>query len=77
MEARQLLADVTATATLPTSTSLVGRNCGGLNLPVGGVISMPNGELVTLTAAAAFKPVCTPVTPPRNHRERRRRVRDN
>jgi hypothetical protein len=25
---------------------------------------MPNGELVTLTAAAAFKPVCTPVAPP-------------
>ena len=25
---------------------------------------MPNGDIVTLTAAAAFKPVCTPVTPP-------------
>ena len=25
---------------------------------------MPNGEVITLTAAAAFKPVCTPVSPP-------------
>jgi hypothetical protein len=31
---------------------------------MGGILSMPNGEFVTLTAAAAFKPVCTPVTPP-------------
>ncbi|KAK3302249.1 PalH/RIM21-domain-containing protein [Chaetomium strumarium] len=64
MEARQLFAGVTTTAAQPTVTPLVGRGCGGLNLPVGGVLSMPNGELVTLTAAAAFKPVCTPVAPP-------------
>jgi hypothetical protein len=64
MEPRQLLAGLTAAATLPTGTPVVGRSCGGLNLPMGGVLSMPNGEFVTLTAAAAFKPVCTPVTPP-------------
>ncbi|KAK4233697.1 pH-response regulator protein palH/prr-4 [Achaetomium macrosporum] len=64
MEARQLLAGVTTTAAQPTVSPLVGRSCGGLNLPVGGVLSMPNGDLVTLTAAAAFKPVCTPVAPP-------------
>ncbi|KAK4123525.1 PalH-domain-containing protein [Parathielavia appendiculata] len=64
MEPRRLLADLTATAPQPTTAPLVARNCRGLNLPIGGVLSMPNGELVTLTAAAAFKPVCTPVTPP-------------
>ena len=63
MEARQLFADLTASAT-PTGMPLAGRSCGGISLPVGGVLSMPNGELFTLTAAAAFKPVCTPVTPP-------------
>ncbi|KAG7290675.1 hypothetical protein NEMBOFW57_000678 [Staphylotrichum longicolle] len=64
MEARQLFGGLTATAPQPTGNPLVGRNCNGLNLPVGGVLSMPNGDVVTLTAAAAFKPVCTPVTPP-------------
>ncbi|AEO57827.1 hypothetical protein MYCTH_2304498 [Thermothelomyces thermophilus ATCC 42464] len=64
MEPHQLLAAVTTTAPLPTGTPVVGRSCGGVNLPMGGVISMPNGELVTLTAAAAFRPVCTPVSPP-------------
>ncbi|KAK4157098.1 PalH/RIM21-domain-containing protein [Chaetomidium leptoderma] len=64
MEARQLFADLTAITAQPTATPLIGRNCGGLNLPVGGVLSMPNGEILTLTAAGAFKPVCTPVTPP-------------
>ncbi|GAB1320407.1 pH-response regulator protein palH/rim21 [Madurella fahalii] len=67
MEARQLFAGVTATAAEPTSTPLLavkGRSCGGLNLPVGGILSMPGGEIVTLTAAAGFKPVCTPITPP-------------
>jgi hypothetical protein len=64
MDPRQLLADITATAPQPTAAPLVARNCRGLNLPIGGVLSMPNGELVTLTAAAAFKPVCTPVAPP-------------
>lgn len=67
MEARQLFVDLTTTAPEPTGTPLVAakaRNCGGLNLPVGGILSLPNGDIVTLTAAAAFKPVCTPVAPP-------------
>jgi hypothetical protein len=64
MEARQLFADLAAAAPQPTGMPLLGRSCGGLNLPMGGILSMPNGEFVTLTAAAAFKPVCTPVTPP-------------
>ncbi|KAK3905588.1 PalH/RIM21-domain-containing protein [Staphylotrichum tortipilum] len=64
MEARQLVTGLTAAAAQVTGMPLVARACGGLNLPVGGVLSMPDGELVTLTAAAAFKPVCTPVTPP-------------
>ncbi|KAK0736873.1 PalH/RIM21-domain-containing protein [Apiosordaria backusii] len=64
MEARQLFPDNAAPA--PTDTPLVSktRNCGGINLPVGGILSMPNGDVVTLTAAAGFRPVCTPVTPP-------------
>lgn len=66
MEARQLFAGLTATTARPTPTSPVAasRNCAGLNLPVGGVLSMPNGEIVTLTGAAAFKPLCTPIAPP-------------
>ncbi|KAK5664302.1 hypothetical protein OQA88_520 [Cercophora sp. LCS_1] len=40
------------------------RGCSALNLPVGGIISLPGGEIVTLTAAGAFKPICTPLTPP-------------
>ncbi|KAL2164371.1 hypothetical protein VTH06DRAFT_3587 [Thermothelomyces fergusii] len=54
----------TTAGPLPTGTPVVGRSCGGLNLPVGGILSMPNGELVTLTAAAAFRPACTQVSPP-------------
>ncbi|KAK0674350.1 PalH/RIM21-domain-containing protein [Cercophora samala] len=64
MEARQLFPG--NAGPVPTDAPLVskGRNCGGLNLPVGGVLSMPNGDVVTLTASAAFRPLCTPVTPP-------------
>ncbi|KAK4189554.1 PalH/RIM21-domain-containing protein [Podospora australis] len=69
MEPRQLTVEVTTTTAAPdpTATPLVAakaRNCGGLNLPVGGILSLPGGEIVTLTAAAAFKPVCTPLNPP-------------
>lgn len=67
MEARQLFAGLTAPAAEPTGTPVLeakGRSCNGINLPVGGILSMPGGEIVTLTAAAGFKPVCTPVTPP-------------
>jgi hypothetical protein len=64
MEAREVVADDMATATLAASYAQVTRSCPGINLPVGGVLSMPNGEIVTLTAAAAFKPLCTPVSPP-------------
>ncbi|KAK4146175.1 PalH/RIM21-domain-containing protein [Dichotomopilus funicola] len=64
MQPRQLFAGLTATTVLPTPTPVVDRSCNGLSLPVGGILSMPNGDIVTLTAAAAFKPVCTPVTPP-------------
>ncbi|CAP68629.1 uncharacterized protein PODANS_7_6000 [Podospora anserina S mat+] len=64
MEARQLFPG--NAGPVPTDAPLVskGRNCGALNLPVGGILSMPNGDVVTLTASAAFRPLCTPVTPP-------------
>lgn len=40
------------------------RGCSIFNLPSGGVLSLPNGDIITLTAAGAFKPVCTPISPP-------------
>ncbi|AEO69161.1 uncharacterized protein THITE_2119254 [Thermothielavioides terrestris NRRL 8126] len=64
MEARNIFAGLTAPAALPTASSLISRGCQGINLPIGGVLSMPSGELVTLSAAAAFKPACTPVNSP-------------
>ena len=63
MEPRQLFRDMTAQ---PTPTPLVGTNgreCSPVNLPEG-IIALPNGEVVTLTAAAAFKPMCTLTSPP-------------
>ncbi|KAK4225564.1 pH-response regulator protein palH/prr-4 [Podospora fimiseda] len=69
MDRRQLVGDVTTAiiSAAPATTPLIaakGRSCNGLNLPVGGILSLPNGEIITLTAAATFKPVCTPVSPP-------------
>ncbi|KAK4106389.1 PalH-domain-containing protein [Parathielavia hyrcaniae] len=44
---------------------MVARNCPpDIHLAIGGVISWPNGDTFTLTAAAAYKPLCTPVAPP-------------
>ena len=40
------------------------RGCAPLNLPVGGVLSMPNGDIITLSAAGVFRPSCTPISPP-------------
>jgi hypothetical protein len=49
---------------IPTVTSTALKSiCASFNLPAGGVIFLPNGSSVTLTAAAAFKPSCTPDTP--------------
>lgn len=73
MEERQLFRDVTVATTaiptaMPTATADVSSYLGSCDyqyvLPAGGVLSLFNGDVVTLTAAAVFKPTCTPVTPP-------------
>lgn len=64
MEGRQLFAGLTAR---PSPTPLVtaqAESCSVFALPIGGVLSLPNGDTVTLTEPAAFKPICTPVTRP-------------
>ena len=61
------MAAITAALPQPTEDLIAparGRGCGALNLPVGGILSMPNGDIITLTAAGAFRPVCTPTSPP-------------
>ncbi|TLD33929.1 hypothetical protein PspLS_00541 [Pyricularia sp. CBS 133598] len=40
------------------------RLCQAVNLPANGALVMPNGEVITLTAPAAFKPACAPNTTP-------------
>jgi hypothetical protein len=64
MEERQLFRDL---APEPTATPLIiaePSHCSVFALPIGGVITMPNGEVVTLTAPAVYRPTCTPVTQP-------------
>src|SRR4051812_30001924 len=56
------MADITSAPGPEPTGSLLSpgfRGCTGFNLPAGGVLSLPNGDIVTLTATAAFKPVCT------------------
>ncbi|EGS20886.1 uncharacterized protein CTHT_0027240 [Thermochaetoides thermophila DSM 1495] len=65
LEARQLFAGLTSsTGAQPTGTSGSSRPCAVYNLPIGGVLSLPGGEVLTLTAAGSYKPACTPVVPP-------------
>ncbi|KAK0630695.1 PalH/RIM21-domain-containing protein, partial [Bombardia bombarda] len=69
MEARQLLRRVAtaimarAEATAPLIGSTV-RNCSPVNLPAGGILSLPNGDTITLTAGAAFRQACTIASSP-------------
>ncbi|KAK3494604.1 pH-response regulator protein palH/rim-21 [Neurospora hispaniola] len=56
MEPRQLFSDPTAD---PISTAGAASNalsCASFNLPEGGILQLPNGEIITLSAPAAFKP---------------------
>ncbi|KAK0711310.1 PalH/RIM21-domain-containing protein [Lasiosphaeris hirsuta] len=67
MEVRQLLPDITAAPPEPTPSLLVSADrssCSVLNLPVEGILSLPNGDIFTLTAAAVFKPACTSISTP-------------
>ncbi|KAK3322175.1 pH-response regulator protein palH/rim-21 [Apodospora peruviana] len=69
MDPRQLFDDVTTltlTTAQPSITSAPakGRGCAAVNLPAGGVISLLNGDVVTLTAPAAFRPTCTLLSTP-------------
>ncbi|TPX10820.1 uncharacterized protein E0L32_008209 [Thyridium curvatum] len=63
LEARQLWATPTEA---PAATSAVGlkQSCQALNLPAGGTLILPNGDIITLATAAAFKPACTPTAGP-------------
>ncbi|KAK3333953.1 pH-response regulator protein palH/rim-21 [Cercophora scortea] len=70
MEPRELLSIVTAVtaAVQPTITPFITARtnaaCSVVNLPKGGILSLPNGDIVTLTSAAAFRPTCTLVNAP-------------
>ncbi|KAK3692578.1 pH-response regulator protein palH/rim-21 [Podospora appendiculata] len=70
MEPRELLGIVTAitAAVQPTITPAIAARanaaCNVVNLPKGGILSLPNGDIVTLTSAAAFRPTCTPANAP-------------
>ncbi|KAK1835048.1 pH-response regulator protein palH/prr-4 [Podospora conica] len=51
----------------PTEPLIAGgsrRPCPVIDLPAGGTINLPNGEVITLTAAGTFQPVCAPIAPP-------------
>lgn len=64
MEERHFLRDL---ATEPTATGLFngeGSRCSNYALPIGGVITMPDGQVVTLTAPAVYRPTCSPATQP-------------
>ncbi|KAK2605336.1 hypothetical protein N8I77_008181 [Diaporthe amygdali] len=59
MEVRQLIA--------PSSSSKTGNlnsGCTAFNLPEGGVINIPGQDPITLTADAAFRPMCEQTTSP-------------
>ncbi|KAK0646527.1 PalH/RIM21-domain-containing protein, partial [Cercophora newfieldiana] len=60
------MAEITSALPEPTGSLLSPglRGCSGFNLPPGGILSMPNGDIITLTATAAFKPACTLISPP-------------
>lgn len=55
MEAWQLPASATASAaSLPRITG-----CSSFTLPANGLLSLPNGDVITLSADAVFKPACS------------------
>lgn len=58
----RILVGDTATPTLVVSAQ--SQKCSVFALPAGGVVSLDNGDTFTLTAPAAFKPTCTPITRP-------------
>jgi hypothetical protein len=62
MEARQIFRSSTKGVT-PTVTARP-RGCTAVALPSGGILSLPNGDIYTLTAPATFKPTCTPISAP-------------
>lgn len=56
MEPRQLFSDPTADPTSTDEAVNNALNCASYNLPEGGILRLPNGEIITLGAGAAFKP---------------------
>ncbi|KAK3374992.1 pH-response regulator protein palH/rim-21 [Podospora didyma] len=61
---RDLIPTVTTTASETPVVLATRASCTTFSLPVGGVLSLANGDVVTLTAGALFKPTCTLVAAP-------------
>ncbi|KAK3401267.1 pH-response regulator protein palH/rim-21 [Sordaria brevicollis] len=56
MEPRRRFSDATAEPTSTDEAVNNALNCASYNLPEGGIIQLSNGDIITLGAAAAFKP---------------------
>ncbi|CAK7197937.1 pH-response regulator protein palH/rim21 [Sporothrix eucalyptigena] len=54
----------TADPSTATRTSSSKHNCQAINLPAGGILYIPGADPITLTATAAFKPLCLPTDAP-------------
>ncbi|EPE07326.1 ph-response regulator protein palh rim21 [Ophiostoma piceae UAMH 11346] len=68
MDARDLVvsASVITSADVAAATTRSSKvNCQqGINLPAGGVLYIPGSDPITLTATAAFRPLCVPTNTP-------------
>lgn len=72
MDARDLVvsasvitSDAAAATAATKSTSSKNNNCqNGINLPAGGVLYIPGSDPITLTATAAFRPLCVATNTP-------------
>ncbi|KAH7632214.1 PalH/RIM21-domain-containing protein [Sordaria sp. MPI-SDFR-AT-0083] len=56
MEPRQLFSDSAADPTSTAEAVNNALNCASFNLPEGGILQLPNGEIITLSGPAAFNP---------------------
>ncbi|CAK7227293.1 pH-response regulator protein palH/rim21 [Sporothrix curviconia] len=54
----------TAEPSATRASSSSRQNCQAINLPAGGILYIPGADPVTLTATAAYKPLCLPTGAP-------------